>query len=68
MNSLNSKEYKVYAVFLNNLAKELTKFYYSKLDKTFKVSKKKYKQALGNIYKSKTILITSGRVELVDRA
>ena len=40
MNSFNSKEYKVYAVFLNNLAKELTKFYYSKLNKTFKVSNK----------------------------
>ena len=35
--------------------------------RTFKVSKKKYKQALGNLYKSKTILITSGKVELVDR-
>ena len=40
MNSLNSKEYKIYAVFLDNLAKELTKFYYSKLNKTFKVSNK----------------------------
>jgi len=40
MNSLNSKEYKIYANFLNNLAKELTKFYYSKLNKTFKVSNK----------------------------
>ena len=40
MKSLNSKEYKIYAVFLNNLAKELTKFYYSRLNKTFKVSNK----------------------------
>ena len=40
MNSLNSKEYKIYANFLNNLAKELTKFYYLKLNKTFKVSNK----------------------------
>tara|TARA_B110001450_G_scaffold247739_1_gene263136 strand:- start:872 stop:1678 length:807 start_codon:yes stop_codon:yes gene_type:complete len=40
MNLLSSKEYKVYAVFLNNLAKELTKFYYSKLNKTFKISNK----------------------------
>ena len=40
MNSFNSKEYKIYAVFLNNLAKELTKFYYSKLNKNFKVSNK----------------------------
>ena len=40
MNSLNSKEYNIYADFLNNLAKELTKFYYLKLNKTFKVSNK----------------------------
>jgi histidinol phosphatase-like enzyme (inositol monophosphatase family) len=40
MNSLNSKEYKIYANFLNNLAKELTKFYYLKLNKTFKVTNK----------------------------
>jgi histidinol phosphatase-like enzyme (inositol monophosphatase family) len=40
MNSLNSKKYKKYAVFLNTLAKELTRFYYSKLNKTFKVSNK----------------------------
>ena len=40
MNSFNSKKYKVYVVFLNNLAKELTKFYYLKLNKNFKVSNK----------------------------
>jgi len=40
MKSLSSKEYKIYAFFLNNLAKELTTFYYSKLNKTFKVSNK----------------------------
>jgi len=40
MKSLNSKEYKIYGSFLNNLAKELTKFYYLKLNKTFKVSNK----------------------------
>jgi histidinol phosphatase-like enzyme (inositol monophosphatase family) len=40
MNSLNSNQYKMYASFLNNLAKELTKFYYSKLNKPFKVSNK----------------------------
>ena len=40
MNSFNSKNYQVYAVFLDNLAKELNKFYYSKLNKTFKVSNK----------------------------
>jgi histidinol phosphatase-like enzyme (inositol monophosphatase family) len=40
MNSFNSKKYKIYAVFLNNLAKELTNFYYSKLNKTFKVTNK----------------------------
>ena len=40
MNSLNSKEYKLYANFLNTLAKDLNKFYYSKLNKTFKISNK----------------------------
>ena len=38
MNSLNSKQYKIYASFLNNLAKDLTRFYYIKLNKIFKVS------------------------------
>ena len=40
MSSLNSKEYKLYANFLNILAKDLTKFYYAKLNKTFKVFNK----------------------------
>ena len=41
MNSLKSKEYKIYSSFLNKLAKELTKFYLLKLDKPFKVINKK---------------------------
>jgi histidinol phosphatase-like enzyme (inositol monophosphatase family) len=40
MKTLNSKQNRVYSSFLNNLAKELTKFYYSKLNKKFKVSNK----------------------------
>ena len=40
MNLLNKKEYKLYARFLNTLAKDLTKFYYTKLNGTFKVSNK----------------------------
>ena len=40
MNLLNSKEQKLYANFLNKLAKDLTKHYYSKLNGTFKVSNK----------------------------
>ena len=40
MDQFNSKKYPIYANFLNNLAKELTKFYFSKLNKTFKVSNK----------------------------
>ena len=40
MNTLNSKEYKLYADFLNILAKDLNKFYFSKLNKTFKVLNK----------------------------
>ena len=40
MSSFNPKNYSLYANFLNNLAKDLTKFYYKKLNKTFKVSNK----------------------------
>ena len=40
MNSLNLKEHKLYAEFLNNLAVELTNFYYKKLNKTFKIANK----------------------------
>ena len=40
MSLLNSKEYKLYANFLNKLAKQLTAYYYSKLNKNFKVSNK----------------------------
>ena len=40
MNLLNVNEYKLYANFLNNLAKDLNKFYFSKLNRTFKVSNK----------------------------
>jgi len=40
MDLLNTKEYRIYANFLNNLAKDLNKFYYSKLNKTFKISNK----------------------------
>ena len=41
MNSLKSKEYKIYSNFLIKLANELTKFYLLKLDKPFKVINKK---------------------------
>ena len=34
--------------------------------RVFKVSKKKYKQALGNLYKSRKITITPGMVQLVE--
>ena len=40
MDQFNSKKYPIYANFLDNLAKELTRFYFSKLNKTFKVSNK----------------------------
>ena len=40
MSLLNLKECKLYADFLNKLAKDLTKYYYSKLNGTFKVSNK----------------------------
>ena len=37
---LKSSDYKVYSKFIESLAKKLTKFYYSKLNKSFKVSNK----------------------------
>ena len=40
MDQLKKKEYYLYANFLNTLAKDLTKFYYAKLNKTFKISNK----------------------------
>ena len=40
MNLLTAKEYRLYANFLNTLAKDLVKFYFSKLNKKFKVSNK----------------------------
>ena len=40
MNQFNSRNYPIYTNFINKLAKDLTVFYYSKLNKTFKVSNK----------------------------
>ena len=40
MNLLSGKEYKLYFNFLNTLAKDLNKFYYSKLNKNFTISNK----------------------------
>ena len=40
MNNFDTKKYPIYANFLNKLARDLTKFYYSKLNKNFKVSNK----------------------------
>ena len=37
---LKSSDYKIYSKFVENLAKKLTYFYYSKLNKSFKVSNK----------------------------
>ena len=40
MDQFISKNYTIYANFLNKLAKDLTVYYYSKLNRTFKVSNK----------------------------
>ncbi len=40
MQILKSSEYKLYSKFIENLANKLTRFYYSKLKKPFKVSNK----------------------------
>ena len=40
MPKLKSSDYKAYSKFIENLAKKLTLFYYSKLTKPFRVSNK----------------------------
>ena len=40
MSEFNKKNYKLFANFLNQLAIDLTRFYFSKLNRTFKVSNK----------------------------
>ena len=40
MSKFSPKQYKLYANFMNILAKDLTKYYYFKLNKTFKISNK----------------------------
>ena len=40
MKKFDSKKYPIYASFLNQLAKDLTRFYYVKLDKPFKITNK----------------------------
>ncbi len=40
MGQINTKKFSIYAKFLNKLANELTNFYYSKLNKSFKISNK----------------------------
>jgi fructose-1,6-bisphosphatase/inositol monophosphatase family enzyme len=38
--NFDTKKYPIYASFLNQLAKDLTRFYYTKLDKPFKITNK----------------------------
>jgi len=40
VSKLKSSDYEIYSSFIQNLAKKLTKFYYLKLDKPFKISNK----------------------------
>ena len=40
MKKFDPKKYPIYASFLNQLAKDLTRFYYAKLDKPFKITNK----------------------------
>ena len=40
MKKFDTKKYPIYASFLNRLAKDLTRFYYTKLDKPFKITNK----------------------------
>ena len=40
MSKLKTSDYVIYSKFIENLAKKLTKFYYSKLNRPFKISNK----------------------------
>ena len=40
MKKFDTKKYPIFASFLNQLAKDLTRFYYAKLDKPFKITNK----------------------------
>ena len=40
MKKFDTKKYPIYAGFLNRLAKDLTRFYYAKLDRPFKITNK----------------------------
>ena len=40
MSEVKFKNYRIYYNFLNSLAKDLTKFYFKKLDKPFKITNK----------------------------
>ena len=40
MKKFDTKKYPIYASFLNQIAKDLTRFYYAKLDKPFKITNK----------------------------
>ena len=40
MREVKFKNYRIYYSFLNSLAKDLTKFYFKKLDKPFKITNK----------------------------
>ena len=40
MQKLNSTDYKLFSKFLENLAKKLTSFYFSKVNRTFKITNK----------------------------
>ena len=40
MKKFDTKKYPIYSSFLNQLAKDLTRFYYAKLDKPFKITNK----------------------------
>ena len=44
MSNTKFKNYRIYYNFLNSLAKDLTRFYYKKLDKPFKVTNKSNKK------------------------
>ena len=52
MNESNFNSYNIYYSFLNKLAKEMTSFYYKKLDRPFKVINKSKKKGYDPVTKA----------------
>ena len=57
MDQLSKKEFKFYANFLSQLAKDMTRFYYLRLNKSFKVINKSKNKGYDPVTKCSTELL-----------